>query len=576
MSQPHGSSIISKDNPNQAPTRNPTNVFTDLLFSTFYTVIGYVCLDVVFGISLHYIAQHNEPCSVSGLGFAYTIVNVLLIPMAFGTNQSLNVHSAQALGANKPKLAQTYFTLTILIHLLYFIPFSAILILIKPIIALTINEKDREATSDASQIYLYYLLPSTLFAILYECIKSFMISNKIFAVFMYIQLFTAIIHLFWCELFINYLDIGGGIPGAGLAIICTEVLNFILCIFLIICTRYRRQVFSNYRFKFSFKRQKNIFKSFLKESFPIIAHIYADFFVFFLLTFIAVGFGSDELNAQMALSNTSTFYYRFPMSLSLALMTFVGNEMGARNLQRAKRYSLVGVVLFVGFTTIFMVGLTFIKEIWCNFYSAGRQEINDIMLEVYPIFVFGFFVIDGLQGTLTGILKGIDRKDFVTYSTLLVYYLIGIPLFLYFACGFGLGLKVYGIWLSFSLVNALLAILYLILTFTTNWQQMSERICSRIEKQHAMQNLHDSLNKVIVENNIKEKKNKTKRKKAHSQNTKQKQNEEASTQSNYQKLISNQIRLRGSDNEGMQYSLQEAQPSKLQKTIIVEQLTSLS
>lgn len=184
----------------------------------------------------------------------------------------------------------------------------------------------------------------------------------------------------------------------------------------------------------------------------------------------------------MALSNTSTFYYRFPMSLSLALMTFVGNEMGARNLKRAKRYSFVGVILFVGFTTIFMIGLTFIKEMWVNFYSAGRQEINDIMLEVYPIFVFGFFVIDGLQGTLTGILKGIDRKDFVTYSTLLVYYLIGIPLFLYFACGFGLGLKVYGIWLSFSLVNALLAVLYLILTFTTNWHKMSERICSRIEK----------------------------------------------------------------------------------------------
>ncbi|CAD8090331.1 unnamed protein product [Paramecium primaurelia] len=574
MSQPHGSSILSKDNPNQAPNRNTSNVFTDLLFSTFYTVIGYVCLDVVFGISLHYIAQHNDPSSVAGLGFAYTIVNVLLIPMAFGTNQSLNVHSAQALGANKPKLAQTYFTLTILIHLLYFIPFSVILILIKPIIALTINERDREATSDASQLYLYYLLPSTLFAILYECIKSFLISNKIFAVFMYIQLFTAMIHILWCELFIEYLNIGGGVPGAGLAIICTEALNLILCILVIICTKYRKKVFSNYRFKFSLKRQKNIFKSFLKESFPIIAHIYADFFVFFLLSFIAVGFGSDELYAQMALSNTSTFYYRFPMSLSLALMTFVGNEMGSQNLKRAKSYSLVGVILFVGFTSIFMVTLSFIKDQWVNFYSAGRQEINDILLEVYPIFVFGFFVIDGLQGTLTGILKGIDRKDFVTYSTLLVYYLIGIPLFLYFACDFGLGLKVYGIWLSFSLVNALLAVLYIILTFTTNWYEMSQKVCQRIESQHAMQNLHDSLNKVLVDDNKKEKKKKKKKIKS----TKQQDNqyEQDQTQSNYQKLISNQVRLRGSNNEGLQYSLQETEPIKRQKIVIVDQLTNLS
>lgn len=52
--------------------------------STFYTVIGYVCLDVVFAISLHYIAGHNDPNAVAGLGLAFTTVNVLLIPMGLG------------------------------------------------------------------------------------------------------------------------------------------------------------------------------------------------------------------------------------------------------------------------------------------------------------------------------------------------------------------------------------------------------------------------------------------------------------------------------------------------------------
>lgn len=84
MSQVHGSSILSKDNPNKAPNRLRSNVFTDLTSSTFYTVIGYVCLDVVFGISLHYIAAHNDTNAVAGLGLAFTTVNVLLIPMALG------------------------------------------------------------------------------------------------------------------------------------------------------------------------------------------------------------------------------------------------------------------------------------------------------------------------------------------------------------------------------------------------------------------------------------------------------------------------------------------------------------
>ena len=53
-------------------------------------------------------------------------------------------------------------------------------------------------------------------------------------------------------------------------------------------------------------------------------------------------------------------------------MTFIGNEMGAKNIKRAKRYSWVGVLLFIGFTTLFLSALTFLKETWAEFYSAGR------------------------------------------------------------------------------------------------------------------------------------------------------------------------------------------------------------
>lgn len=83
---------------------------------------------------------------------------------------------------------------------------------------------------------------------------------------------------------------------------------------------------------------------------------------------------------------------------------------------------------------------------------------------------------------MTGILKGIERKEFVTYSTLFVYYVIGIPLVLYWSCDFGRGEKVYGIWFAFAIVNAILAVLYMVLTFTTNWHKMSDKICERVEK----------------------------------------------------------------------------------------------
>jgi len=77
-------------------------------------------------------------------------------------------------------------------------------------------------------------------------------------------------------------------------------------------------------------------------------------------------------------------------------MTFIGNEMGAGNINRAKRYAWVGVIFFVCFTVVFLSCLTIFKEEWANFYSAGNPEITQLILDVYPIFVFGFFIIDGL------------------------------------------------------------------------------------------------------------------------------------------------------------------------------------
>lgn len=42
-------------------------------------------------------------------------------------------------------------------------------------------------------------------------------------------------------------------------------------------------------------------------------------------------------------------------------MTFVGNEMGAKNIKRAKRYSWAGVLMFICFTTLFLTALSIFK-----------------------------------------------------------------------------------------------------------------------------------------------------------------------------------------------------------------------
>lgn len=60
------------------------------------------------------------------------------------------MHTAQALGSGKIKLSRTYLTLTIYLHLVYFIPICLVVIFLKTPFSYMIPGDDRMATADAA------------------------------------------------------------------------------------------------------------------------------------------------------------------------------------------------------------------------------------------------------------------------------------------------------------------------------------------------------------------------------------------------------------------------------------------
>lgn len=96
-----------------------------------------------------------------------------------------------------------------------------------------------------------------------------------------------------------------------------------------------REHFSGFTFKPLIVKKMKLLKAYIKSSFSIVIHVYADFFVFFLLTFLAMALSSVELSSQIAFSNTSAVYFRMPISLSLALLTYIGSEMGMLRVKNA-------------------------------------------------------------------------------------------------------------------------------------------------------------------------------------------------------------------------------------------------
>ncbi|CAD8133992.1 unnamed protein product [Paramecium pentaurelia] len=464
-------------------------LFINLLACTFQTVFGYICLDVCVSISLHYIGQEINPIANAGYGFALTCVFILLTPFGFGLNQSLNMHTSQALGDQKVQLAKRFFNINLYVMLFILVPLGGMLLALKYPLSLTIREDQREETSNYSQEFLYYLIPAIILALEFESAKCFMVAHKITYPFTIIHFCTLGIHWFLCWLFI--VQFQWGIPGAGVVIILTEVLNIVGLVLFVQFTNLKREVFQGTKLLIDIPRFKKLGFQYIKTSIPIVLHIFSEFFVFFLMSFFALSLGVSEMIAHIGLQNISGIYFRIPISLSIALMSFVGSEMGKGNIKIAKIYVAIGITIFLVTCTICSIWIWFLRDQLASFYASDSSEnelavkAKEIFKETIPWLIGGMLIVDGLQGTLSGALKGINKINLVFYSTIIAYYIICIPLVSFFTWGLDYG--VVGIWQGFAISNVILAILDLIVLFTTDWDKQSKNIIRRVKQENELQ-----------------------------------------------------------------------------------------
>ncbi|CAD8051919.1 unnamed protein product [Paramecium primaurelia] len=474
---------LGKNDKNQE--ESISRLFFNLVTCTFQTMFGYICLDVCVSISLHYIAQEINPVANAGYGFSLTCVYMILTPFAFGLNQSLNMHTSQALGAKKVSLAKGYFNLNNYVIFFTLIPLGILLLILKYPLSLIMAEDQRQQTSDYSQEFLYYLIPAFILAFEFESVKCFMVAHKVTYPFTIIHFCTLLTHWFFCWLFIVYFK--WGVPGAGFVIILTEVFNIIGLVIFVENTDLKKNIFDGTKILLDVDRFKKFGFQYIRTSIPIVLHIFSELFVFFTLSFIALSLGVSEMNAHLGLQNMCGVYFRIPISLSIAMMSFVGTEMGRANIKLAKMYIFLGVIIFIIACAISSLFIWYKKESLANFYASYQHEdeftikAKQIFLDTIPWLIGGMLVVDGLQGTLSGALKGINKINLVFYSTIIAYYIICLPIVSFFAYSWGLDQGVVGIWQGFGIANLILAILDLTILFTVDWEQESKNIIKRVE-----------------------------------------------------------------------------------------------
>ena len=171
------------------------------------------------------------------------------------------------------------------------------------------------------------------------------------------------------------------------------------------------------------------------------------------------------------LIQTTAFIYVFPSSLSFAVSTRVGNELGGNRPYGAKLSAVVAVFIAAIMGVSAMIFATGMRYKWALMFSSER-EILELTAAAMPI--LGLCELGNCPQTVgCGVLRGSARPTTAANVNLGAFYLVGMPVAVGLAFFFSVGFS--GLWVGLLSAQVCCAGLMLYVVGTTDWELQARR-----------------------------------------------------------------------------------------------------
>lgn len=262
---------------------------------------------------------------------------------------------------------------------------------------------------------------------------------------MLISLIINIINVIVCWLFI-YGNLGMpamGIRGAALAMLVSQIVGSVIALWAIFSEISGIKLGKEDLGPLNFSEIKRIFRIGLPSSagdlFWQIASI--------VMTSVIVTFGTVALAAHNLGLQAEGISYMPAAGLSLAATAFVGQSLGAKNLNLARRYIqeifFWGMMFFIFASFLLMFGGKWIMSLLTN-------DIEVINLGAKYLFLMGIAQIPlEMAGVINGVLRGAGDTKWVMYIQAIGMWLFRIPLS--YILGITMGFGIMGVWWAMTI-----------------------------------------------------------------------------------------------------------------------------
>ncbi|RZK04193.1 MAG: hypothetical protein EOO43_22685, partial [Flavobacterium sp.] len=338
-----------------------TSYMKEILANSLPTIAAFLTPTLTTIISMYFMTQYKDEALLAGYGLGAMFYGAFGQAWIASYNQATNVRISQAFGAKDYEGCGRYFRRNLILLGLFLIPLTiALCVADKIMIFFGVNEELAAIAGISTRI-------STLFMpgyLLFDSLKAFAIGQKVFQPILYIQLFTLALHVLWSKLFISTFQLG--IVGAVLCKILEEWANTVLIYVYIKKSGRFTQTWGAWTKDLI--DYPELWKQF-KFGCSIGIITYGQWVLYEVQTLIAGNFDQGQVVVHLAIGNVSSINYCFGLAISVTILTFLGNSLGERKLNKAKNYVYAGYVLLIIQTIIFGVILFLARYKWAQAWT---------------------------------------------------------------------------------------------------------------------------------------------------------------------------------------------------------------
>ena len=167
-------------------------------------------------------------------------------------------------------------------------------------------------------------------------------------------------------------------------------------------------------------------RSLLKMGLPIGVTYFAETSAFALIALLVARFGSAQVAAHQIALNFTSLIFMVPLSLGTAVLTRVGQALGAGRPEAARFRAWVGVGSGLGFAVLSAVGIALLRAPIASLYT---EDAAVVALAAQLLLLAAVFQLsDAAQVVTSGAIRGYKITRPPMWVQLLAFWVVSLPL----------------------------------------------------------------------------------------------------------------------------------------------------